>query len=65
LVIQEDVELMLRWLDRLWQLLNERNNFGPEPNRARTNEMINLARAHYQVKLSSAVPASAAFERMK
>lgn len=59
-LIREDVQLMLRWVDRLWQLLVERNNFGPEPNRTRANEMLSLARAHYQGKLSRALAANAA-----
>jgi len=64
-LIREDVELMLRWIDRLWQLLIERNNFGPEPNRTQANKMLGLARAHYQAKLPRAVPASATFAAMK
>ncbi len=60
-LVREDVELMLRWIDRLWQLLNERDNFGPEPNRARAAEMLDLARAHYRSKLARAVPADSAF----
>jgi TolB protein len=60
-LIREDVELMLRWIDRLWQLLNERDNFGPDPNRARAAEMLDLARAHYRAKLARAVAADSAF----
>ena len=33
-VVKEDVELMIRWLGRLWGYLEERNNFGSETNRA-------------------------------
>jgi hypothetical protein len=51
-LIREDLELMLRWIDRLWQLLVERDNFGPEPNRTRAKEMLSLARAHYQAKIA-------------
>jgi Tol biopolymer transport system component len=58
-LIREDVELMLRWIDRLWQLLVERDNFGPEPNRQRASAMLSQARAHYQAKLANAVAANA------
>jgi hypothetical protein len=50
---------MLRWIDRLWQLLVERDNFGPEPNRQRASAMLSQARAHYQAKLPLAVAANA------
>jgi hypothetical protein len=39
----------------LWQLLVERDNFGPDPNRQRAGEMVSAARSHYQGKLSRAV----------
>src|SRR6202043_1889607 len=28
-LLKEDIELMIRWVDRLWALLEEGNNFGP------------------------------------
>jgi hypothetical protein len=64
-LIRDDVELMLRWIDRLWQLLVERDNFGPEPNRTRAREMLSLARAHYQAKLPRAVAAASAVATAK
>jgi hypothetical protein len=51
-LIREDVQLMLRWIDRLWALLEERNNMGPPPNRERAREMILQARRHFETKLS-------------
>ena len=58
-LIRDDVELMVRWVDRLWQLLVERDNFGPDPNRQRAGEMVRAARTHYQGKLSRAVSGAA------
>jgi hypothetical protein len=43
---------MLRWLDRLWALLEERNNMGPRENRERAHQMIIQARQHFEAKLS-------------
>jgi hypothetical protein len=34
-LIREDLELMIRWLGRFWANLEERNNFGPAPNRSK------------------------------
>ncbi len=51
-LVREDVELMLRWIGRLWQLLEERDNFGPDPNRERARAMLDMARSHYEAKLS-------------
>ena len=53
-LVKEDVELMLRWVDRLWLLLEERNNFGPGDNRERARKMFEAARKHYQEKLAKA-----------
>ncbi len=53
-LVREDVELMIRWIDRLWALLEERNNFGPGENRAKARAMILQAREHYQAKLAKA-----------
>jgi hypothetical protein len=53
-LIKHDVQLMLRWLDRLWALLDERNNLGPGDNRARAHQTILQARKHYETKLSQA-----------
>jgi hypothetical protein len=50
-VVKEDVELMIRWLGRLWGYLEERDNFGPDPNRANARKMFDQAVAHYQAKL--------------
>jgi dipeptidyl aminopeptidase/acylaminoacyl peptidase len=53
-ILKEDVELMLDWVDRLWLLLEERNNFGPGSNRERARQMIGQARQHYLKKLAAA-----------
>jgi hypothetical protein len=51
-LMKEDLELMLRWIDRLWAYLEERNNFGPDPNRQEARRLFDQARRHYEVKLS-------------
>lgn len=51
-LIKDDLELMIRWIDRLWAYLEERNNFGPGDNRAQARKMIDQAREHYRVKLT-------------
>jgi len=45
---------MIRWVDRLWALLEERNNFGPAPNRETARQMIEQARQHYIAKFARA-----------
>ncbi|MBI4906956.1 MAG: CehA/McbA family metallohydrolase [Acidobacteria bacterium] len=50
-VIKEDVELMIRWLGRLWGYLEERNNFGPGTNRENARKMFEQALTHYREKL--------------
>ncbi len=50
-IVREDVELMIRWLGRLWANLEERNHFGPDPNRANARKMYDQAVAHYVAKL--------------
>src|SRR5262249_26948235 len=50
-LVREDLEFMLRWLDRLWGYLVERNNFGPGQNRERARTMIEQAREYYRAKL--------------
>jgi TolB protein len=47
-----DLELMLRWIERLWAYLEERNNFGPGANRERARKMFEAAREHYRAKLA-------------
>ena len=53
-LLKEDIELMIRWVDRLWNLLEERNNFGPGGNRQRARQIFTRAREHYQAKLVKA-----------
>ena len=53
-LVRQDLELMICWVDRLWALLEERNNFGPGPNRGLAHKMIRQAREHFQQKLSGA-----------
>jgi hypothetical protein len=53
-ILKEDVELMIRWVDRLWALLIERNNFGPAGNREAAVQTFAQAREHYRAKLAKA-----------
>lgn len=53
-LVKDDLELMLRWVDRLWLYLEERNNFGPGDNRERARRMFAQAREHYRAKLAQA-----------
>jgi hypothetical protein len=53
-LVKEDIELMLRWIDRLWAYLDERDNFGPDANRSRARGVFDQARAHYRQKLMRA-----------
>ena len=50
-LMEEDLATAVRWTDRFWQNLVERNNFGPEPNRERAKQMVDQARSHYAEKL--------------
>lgn len=51
-LVREDVELMIRWLDRLWRYLEERNNFGSPANKLRARAMFDRGFAHYKAKLA-------------
>jgi TolB protein len=53
-LVKQDVELMIRWIDRLWAYLDERDNFGPAPNRSEARKLFDQARRHYQAKLTQA-----------
>jgi Tol biopolymer transport system component len=53
-LVKQDVELMIRWVDRLQELLEERNNYGPGDNRDRAHRMLAQAREHYQKKAAAA-----------
>jgi len=53
-LIKDDVELMIRWVDRLWLLLEERHNFGPGNNKEIARHMFAQARDHYRAKLAMA-----------
>jgi hypothetical protein len=48
---KEDLEYALRWIDRLWALMEERDNFGPGTNRERARFTFDQARAYYRMKL--------------
>jgi hypothetical protein len=52
-LVEEDLETAIRWTDRFWQNLVERDNFGPDPNRERAKQMVDQARARYAEKLDS------------
>jgi hypothetical protein len=51
-IVREDVELMIRWLNRLWASLEERNNFGSAANRTQARAMFDRGLAHYRAKLN-------------
>ena len=51
-LVREDLELAIRWVDRLWAYLVERDNFGSAENQDAAREMIGRARQHFQDKLS-------------
>jgi hypothetical protein len=53
-LIKEDIELMIRWVDRFWRLLEERDNLGPGDNREQARKMVMQARAHFEEKLKRA-----------
>jgi hypothetical protein len=53
-ILKNDIETMIRWVDRLWALLEERKNFGPGANRENARQMIAQARQHYKAKLARA-----------
>jgi len=50
-LVREDLEMAVRWVDRLWGYLVERDNFGSRENRDKARDMIDSARRHYQDKL--------------
>jgi hypothetical protein len=53
-VIREDVELMIRWINRLWGYLEERDNMGTAANKTRARAMFDQGLAHYRAKLTAA-----------
>ncbi|MBI1898631.1 MAG: CehA/McbA family metallohydrolase [Acidobacteria bacterium] len=53
-LVREDAELMIRWLEALWSYLEERNNFGPAPNRTRARALFDQGLAHYRGLLAKA-----------
>lgn len=53
-LIKQDVELMIRWMSRLWGFLEERDNFGPAANRGKARAMFDRGFAHYRAKLAQA-----------
>ena len=50
-LVREDLEIALRWIDRQWGYLVERDNFGSEENREAARNMVERARKHYLDKL--------------
>jgi hypothetical protein len=50
-VVREDVELMVRWINSLWMYLEERNNFGPAGNRQKARAYFERALAVYKARL--------------
>lgn len=53
-LVKADVELMIRWVERLWLYLERRDNFGSEDNKTRARRMFEQALEHYRVKLAQA-----------
>ena len=53
-LVKDDLELMIRWIDRLWTYLDERDNLGPDPNRTEARKFFDRAREHYRSKLANA-----------
>lgn len=50
-LVREDLDMAVRWVDRFWGYLVERNNFGSQENREAAREMVDRARRHYLDKL--------------
>ncbi len=48
---RDDLEIAVRWVDRLWAYLVERDNFGSPVFRQAAKDMIDRARKHYEDKL--------------
>jgi hypothetical protein len=46
--VRDDLELMVRWLNRLWAYLEERDNFGSATNRAHARKMFDDALRYYR-----------------
>jgi hypothetical protein len=53
-LLKVDVELMIRWVDRLCALLEERTNPGPGANRQTARQRFDKLRANYQARLAQA-----------
>lgn len=56
-LVRRDLETAIRWVDRFWANLVERDNFGPAPNQAQAKALVDQAREHYMAKLRRARPA--------
>ena len=52
-LVREDLEMAIRWIDRFWGYLVERNNFGSQENREAARNMVEQARRHYLDKLGN------------
>lgn len=52
-LVREDAELMVRWLGALWAYLEERDNFGPAPNRERARAVFDQGTAYYNKLLAA------------
>jgi dipeptidyl aminopeptidase/acylaminoacyl peptidase len=53
-LVKEDVQLMIAWLDRVWAYLEERDNFGSAANRTKARALFDQGIAHYRAKLAQA-----------
>jgi len=49
-LVKQDVDLMIRWLERLWAYLEERDNFSKPADRARAKGLFEQGLAHYRGK---------------
>ncbi len=51
-LVREDLLTSIAWVDRFWDNLVERDNFGPAPNQAQAKAMVDQARAYYVERLA-------------
>lgn len=51
-LVTQDAELMIRWLNALWGYLEERNNYGSAANRTAARAMFDQGIAHYKKLLA-------------
>src|SRR5262249_50742702 len=52
-LVRDDGELMIRWLQALWSYLEERNNFGSPTNRSQARALFDQGAAYYRNLLAT------------